>query len=59
MRALSILHDELGLHHIRDSRSPRDVGLIISQRFVRLLGCVQVSPALCSMSYATVEELPC
>ncbi|GAA5852121.1 hypothetical protein JCM9279_005064 [Rhodotorula babjevae] len=46
MRALSILHNELGLHHIRDSRSPRDVTLIISSRFVRLLGFGAVAPIL-------------
>ncbi|KPV74333.1 uncharacterized protein RHOBADRAFT_54173 [Rhodotorula graminis WP1] len=46
MRALSVLSNELGLHHIRDSHSPRDVALIISSRFVRLLGFGAVAPIL-------------
>ncbi|GAA5904827.1 hypothetical protein JCM8208_001369 [Rhodotorula glutinis] len=46
MRALSVLSNELGLHYIRDSHSPRDVILIILSRFTRLLGFGAVAPIL-------------
>ncbi|BGP49555.1 hypothetical protein JCM10450v2_005449 [Rhodotorula kratochvilovae] len=46
MDALSVLGRELGLHHIRDAHSPRDVALLLLSRFVRLLGFGAVAPIL-------------
>lgn len=41
MRILSVLADELGFKHMRDSHSRRDVVLLLVSRFIRMAGYVQ------------------
>ncbi|GAA5825018.1 hypothetical protein JCM11251_006065 [Rhodosporidiobolus azoricus] len=40
------LRSELGLEHLRSSRSPRDVGLLILLRFIRLFAFGSIAPIL-------------
>ncbi|GAA5987524.1 hypothetical protein JCM10908_001990 [Rhodotorula pacifica] len=38
--------DELGINHLRNATSPRDVALLLASRFVRMLGFGAIAPIL-------------
>jgi hypothetical protein len=44
MGVFGVIAEELGLTHIRDAHSRRDVALLLVSRFIRMAGSVLLAP---------------